>query len=149
MPDTTSASLKIDLTQLDQFADRLSLITPNEMNRMLCNSLVKVARELKQETENQMRIQWGDTVTKGIHPMIDNVIMVKHPEDANVKVHIAKGYTRWYEMGTDERFTKKGYYRGQIIGRPFFKTAQDSVLSHADDVVGKEMIKYLNQMLQQ
>ena len=119
------------------------------MNRMLCNSLVKVARELKQETENQMRIQWGTTATKGTHPMIDNVIMVKHPEDANVKVHIAKGYTRWYEMGTDVRVTKKGYNRGQIIGRPFFKTAQDSVLSHADDVVGKEMIKYLNQMLQQ
>ena len=144
-----SASLKIDLTQLDQFADRLSLITPNEMNRMLCNSLVKVARELKQETENQMRIQWGDTVMKGTHPMIDNVIIVKHPEDANVKVHIAKGYTRWYEMGTDERFTKKGYYRGQIIGRPFFKTAQDSVLSHADSVIAEEMTKYLNQMLQQ
>lgn len=142
-----SDTIKIDLTQLDQFTDKLSLITPHEMNTMLTNSLMKVARELKQETQQQMRIQWGTTVIKGAHPMIDTVAISKHPEDANVKVHIARGYTRWFEMGTDVRVTKKGYNRGKIIGRPFFKTAQDSVLSHADAVVAEEMTKYLNQML--
>lgn len=139
--------IQIDLTNLNAFADKLSLVTPTEMNKLLCNSLMKVARELKQETQQQMRIQWGTTVTKGAHPMIDSVAISKHPEEGNVKVHIARGYTRWFEMGTDVRVTKKGYNRGKIIGRPFFKTAQDSVLSHADSVIAEEMTKNLNNLL--
>ena len=46
---------------------------------------------------------------------------------------------KFFEMGTDERSTKKGYNRGSQKKTPFFKPALDSTEEQVFETIGKEI----------
>lgn len=62
------------------------------------------------------------------------------PFEDGVKLHIMGDYRlKFFEMGTNERSTKKGYNRGVHKKTPFFKPALDSCEEQVFETIGREI----------
>jgi len=42
---------------------------------------------------------------------------------------------KWFELGTTDRYTKKGYYRGRMQPTYFFKKAKESTESEISETL--------------
>lgn len=64
----------------------------------------------------------------------------KDPFKDGVSLHLMGDFRlKFFEMGTDERSTKKGYNRGVHKKTPFFKPALDSCEEQVFDTIKKEI----------
>ncbi len=67
-------------------------------------------------------------------------VYVGNTDDSFGKVHIMKEFRlKWFEMGTTLRKTSKGYDRGEIKPRWFFKSAVDQKSKEATDTLDENI----------
>lgn len=58
----------------------------------------------------------------------------------SAKVHIMGDFRlKWFELGTKERYTKKGYYRGRMQPTYFFKKAKESTESEISETLQENL----------
>jgi len=60
-------------------------------------------------------------------------------------------WVRWNDLGTKERYTKAGAYRGQIVGRnrvqPFIERQVPAIIKEFNDEFGNEIIKTIQKRM--
>ena len=121
--------IKVDDLQVKNLFNNLDV----ERIRKIYNTAIrKAAKSLSDKTKEQLvsaigndkatrpSKKYGLQLIKGIKTRIDKDYL-------EAKVHIMGDYRlKWFEKGTKERVTKKGYKRGKLSGINFFKAAQNN-----------------------
>ena len=122
----------------------LDNINPNRLKTALRNGLKKSLRIVQKEAKNNLkrvtprynsdRNQWGLRLIRGI--------MVKlYKENKNdirgVVEIMGKGKSddfrlKWFENGTQSRYTKNGWHRGKMKTTPFFNPAIETTKSEVE-----------------
>lgn len=71
---------------------------------------------------------------------VKSSVYIGDTEDSFGKVHIMKEFRlKWFEMGTNVRHTRKGYNRGRITPRWFFRDAVSQKSKEATDNLDKNI----------
>lgn len=142
-----SADIKVDDKELQK---ALSSLDSRNHRDAVRKALVKGANIAKKETKKNLKHilnpirkkskykngQDKADITKGI------IVSGKRndPFEDGVKLHIMGDYRlKFFEMGTDERSTKKGYNRGEHKRTPFFKPALNSCEEQVFETISKEI----------
>lgn len=136
-----------DTSRLERMFERLS---PQNIQQMEGQAINDALTKLYDDTINNLVSSVGGATRSGVtpmgvptKPMTKGVIKRVDPAYATGLVHIMGDYRlKWFEMGTDERFTtgarsknrkgdiKKiipaGLSRGKIRAHNFFKSARDN-----------------------
>ncbi len=145
----------IDSTLLDK---RLNALISRRQREIIMESLTAGAKVLQQYTrDNLLRKMPKATSAPGSkkgRKMVDDIHIVKDKDFNLVMVSVLNYLTKWYEMGTDNRYLKethkaddkhhrtykKGEARGAIKPLRFFREARET---HIDDVVNAITDKFL------
>lgn len=122
----------------------LDNINPNRLKTALRNGLKKSLRIVQKEAKNNLkrvttkynsgRNQWGLRLIKGIMAKLYK----EQKNDIRGVVEImGKGKSadfrlKFFENGTQGRFTKNGWYRGKMKTTPFFNPAIESTKSEVE-----------------
>lgn len=106
---------------------------PRHVNEALTAQLereaVKVVRAmeiLKPNEKIEINWTWGDapagsiTLGKVAQNEYAAIRITIYASASSTKQSDFPALTRWFEFGTDERFTKTGAYRGKMTASPFF-----------------------------
>lgn len=151
-----SVDIKVDDKELQE---ALSSLDSRNHRDAVRKALVKGANIAKKETKKNLKHilnpirkkskykngQDKADITKGI--LIGS--KGKDPFKDGVSLHLMGDFRlKFFEMGTDERSTKKGYNRGVHKKTPFFKPALDSceeqVFETIEKEIGNQIIKKAN-----
>lgn len=119
--------------QFKEFAD----LTIKEIDKAARTALNKAANTLKKNTQRTLANALPAALTSGKYPdaLVAGVMRSKYDKNNSmVKVHVMGTRTtgsgtfrlRFFEGGTKERITKKGYKRGHITALRFFESATNS-----------------------
>lgn len=141
------------------FADFRKLTT-KEMRKALRAAITRAASQLQRETKRELRKTMPTATQKGRYPdsLADAVRRSKIEEtkkgEISAKVHImGTGRTgsgtyrlRFFEKGTKQRRTAKGYNRGSIKALLFFVLAQTSFYNEYDRILRDEIPKAVNKI---
>jgi hypothetical protein len=132
MSNTVSVEDKGVLDFLDNLATKAPGVT--------LKALKKGAQELQSLTKRNLRkthINYDNSMLKGIRLKVDKSYN-------EVRVDILGDYRlKWFEKGTKDRRTRKGFFRGRIKANYFFKDARSSksVVNVIMDSLDKEFKK--------
>ena len=142
-----SVDIKVDNKELQK---ALSSLNSRNHRDAVRKALVKGANVAKKETKKNLKHilnpirkkskykngQDKADITKGI--LIGS--KGKDPFKDGVSLHLMGDFRlKFFEIGTDERSTKKGYNRGVHKKTPFFKPALDSCEEQVFETIGKEI----------
>ena len=96
---------------------------------MMFNAVKAGANVLKYNTQLSLATKMGPRASRKLRgrnvSLMDGVKISNDKTLCESKVSIS-GFSRWFELGTDIRTTKKGYNRGQISAINFFASARNS-----------------------
>lgn len=116
-------------TSIEEMFPQLS---EQERRRILMKALTAGAMELKQKTVSLFK----ERVPGASNEMLQGVRLKKNNAYTEVDVHIMGEYkNKWFEKGTAARKTKKGYNRGRIEGKYFFRDARQDTTSVENKVM--------------
>lgn len=136
-------NLKVAREQLELMKD--------ELLQAQADVLLDVSKQIKADTQNNLRglfkhsssSKYGDNIEDGVR-----IIKFKRYSDNTVETgdHIlgvreknsGTFRLRFFEGGTKQRKTKKGYNRGSIMPRSFFKNAVDKNLPMIEEMLNKK-----------
>lgn len=118
-----------DTTALQKLDEDLSKFSPEQCHQMMFNAVVAGANVLKYNTQMSLAAKMGPRASRKLRgrnvSLMDGVKISNDKTLCESKVSIS-GFSRWFELGTDIRTTKKGYNRGQISAINFFASARNS-----------------------
>lgn len=169
----TDGKFKIEIDDTE-ILKKLDHLTDNDYikRKVLLTALKKGGEVLQKQTVVVMKSKLGTTATKAEHhskPMAEGVRVIVDKNYYDVIVSIMKDYRlKWYEKGTDERYTKgkitgqamitKGdgrrkrnvrdnnkLYRGSIEGKYFFAQARNEV-SGIDEAINTSLNESFNKL---
>ena len=149
-----SGDIRVDDTQVIKALTRLSF---KQMNKAYKEGMKKALDPILKQTKANLRKSGIKNVNKSYigkngkryKSMMQGVkssVYIGNTEDSFGKVHIMKEFRlKWFEMGTSIRQTRKGYNRGSIHPRWFFRTAVDQKSEEAakslDENIRNSIIK--------
>lgn len=135
------------LEQLDEKLAKLDTVT---CHNLMFNAIKVGAGVLKYNTQLSLTTKMGFKATKklrGRNVSLADGVKMKHDNTlCESKVSIT-GFSRWFEVGTDIRKTKKGYNRGQITGLNFFFAARQSSDGEINSAIASSIEKQLNRIM--
>lgn len=142
-----SADIKVDDKELQK---ALSSLDSRNHRDAVRKALVKGANIAKKEAKKNLKHILNPIRKKSKYKNgkdkadINKGILVgskgKDPFKDGVSLHLMGDYRlKFFEMGTDERSTKKGYSRGSQKKTPFFKPALDSSEEQVFETIKKEI----------
>lgn len=142
-----SVDIKVDDKELQK---ALSSLDSRNHRDAVRKALVKGANLAKKEVKKELKHTLNPIRKKGKYKNskdkadISKGILVgskkKDPFKDGVSLHIMGDYRlKFFEMGTTERSTKKGYNRGVHKKTPFFKPALDSCEKQVFEMIEKEI----------
>ena len=142
-----SADIKVDDKELQK---ALSSLDSRNHRDAVRKALVKGANIVKKEAKKELKSCLSPIRKKSKYKNgkdnadIDKGILVsskgKDPFEDGVKIHIMGDFRlKFFEKGTADRSTKKGYGRGSQKKTPFFKPALDSCEEQVFDTIKKEI----------
>lgn len=94
-----------------------------KQDKAIRNAVSYALRPIRTDTMRRLRkvAKFSpETIRKGVR-----LSAYKRGEGGSVSIYHARGRNkeymlRWYELGTEDRYTDKGAYRGKIKGRGYF-----------------------------
>lgn len=142
-----SADIKVDDKELQK---ALSSLDSRNHRDAIRKALVKGANIAKKETKKNLKHILNPIRKKSKYKNgqdkadINKGILIgskgKDPFKDGVSLHLMGDFRlKFFEMGTDERSTKKGYNRGSQKKTPFFKPALNSCEEQVFDTIKKEI----------
>lgn len=135
-----SGGIKVDDSEVIRALSNLSW---KQMNKAYNIGMKKSLDPILKQTKVNLRtsgirnvskpyIGKGGKKYKSMVQGVKSSVYIGNTEDSFGKVHIMKEFRlKWFEMGTTLRKTKKGYDRGSISPKWFFKKAVDQKSSEA------------------
>ena len=139
----------------------LASLSFKQMNKAYRNGMKKALDPILKQTKVNLRASGIRNVNKPYiskkggkkyMSMLQGVktsVYIGNTEDSFGKVHIMKEFRlKWFEKGTAVRHTRKGYNRGRIEPKWFFRTAVEQKGQEAirtlDDNIRESIIKVWN-----
>lgn len=129
----------------------LSNLSFKQMNKAYRNGMKKSLDPILKQTKINLRKSGIRNVNKpytgkggkkymSMMQGVKSSVYIGDTEDSFGKVHIMKEFRlKWFEMGTNERHTRKGYNRGSITPRWFFHNAVLQKSKEATDNLDKNI----------
>ncbi len=147
-------------TNADKVFAEFRELSTKEMRKALRNAIGRAASQLQRETKKELRKSMPTATRKGRYPdsLADAVKRSKIEEtkhgEISAKVHIMGSRrtgsgtyrTRFFEKGTKQRKTAKGYNRGSIKALYFFATAQAAFYAEYDRILNDEIQKAITKI---
>ena len=136
-----NTGITVDDKEVIQALARLSF---KQMNKAYKTGMKKSLEPIQKQTKSNLRASGIKNVSKPYigkngkkyMSMIHGVRIstyIGNTEDSFGKVHIMKEFRlKWFEKGTTLRKTRKGYNRGSITPKWFFKSAVDQKSNEAE-----------------
>lgn len=131
----SNGDIRVDDTQVIKALARLSW---KQMNKAYKTGMKKSLDPILKQTKSNLRASGIKNVNKpyisrktgkrykSMMQGVKSSVYIGNTEDSFGKVHIMKEFRlKWFEMGTSIRQTRKGYDRGSIKPKWFFRTAVD------------------------
>lgn len=141
----------MDTNSVDNIVNKFKSLTSNQMKAVHRSTLTKVSQILVKETKANIR---RNNAYK-INSLQSAVRSKVNPDATEAKIHImgvknkANEYKlRFFEQGTKQRQTKKGYNRGNIKPLWFFKTAIDTNSKTVEQDIEKTLSSEINKRWQ-
>ena len=141
----------------------LDNINPNRLKTALRNGLKKSLRIVQKEAKNNLkrvtprynsdRNQWGLRLIRGIMVKLykENKNDIRGVVEIMGKGKSADFRLKWFENGTQSRYTKNGWHRGKMKTTPFFnpaiETTKSEVEASLDDNYQEELEKTYNKFI--
>lgn len=138
-----NGDIRVDDTQVIRALSRLSW---KQMNKAYKNGMKKSLDPILKQTKANLRSSGIKNVNKpyiskktgkkykSMMQGVKSSVYIGNTEDSFGKVHIMKEFRlKWFEMGTSERQTRKGWKRGSIKPKWFFRQAVDQKGQEAVD----------------
>lgn len=138
-----NGDIRVDDTQVIKALSRLSW---KQMNKAYKNGMKKSLDPILKQTKANLRSSGIKNVNKpyiskktgkkykSMMQGVKSSVYIGNTEDSFGKVHIMKEFRlKWFEMGTSERQTRKGWKRGSIKPKWFFRQAVDQKGQEAVD----------------
>lgn len=138
-----NGEIRVDDTQVIKALSRLSW---KQMNKAYKNGMKKSLDPILKQTKANLRSSGIKNVNKpyiskktgkkykSMMQGVKSSVYIGNTEDSFGKVHIMKEFRlKWFEMGTSERQTRKGWKRGSIKPKWFFRQAVDQKGKEAVD----------------
>ena len=122
----------------------LDNINPNRLKTALRNGLKKSLRIVQKEAKNNLkrvtprynsdRNQWGLRLIRGIMVKLykENKNDIRGVVEIMGKGKSADFRLKWFENGTQSRYTKNGWHRGKLKTTPFFNPAIETTKSEVE-----------------
>ena len=122
----------------------LDNINPNRLKTALRNGLKKSLRIVQKEAKNNLkrvtprynsdRNQWGLRLIRGIMVKLykENKNDIRGVVEIMGKGKSADFRLKWFENGTQSRYTKNGWHRGKMKTTPFFNPAIETTKSEVE-----------------
>lgn len=126
-------------------------LTGKDQKKVVRAATRKAAQQLTKSTKLQFRNIVGSKVANSRNYWNGKTLQsgIKYVSDKNVsyKVHIMGDFRlKFWEMGTNERYTKKSNYRGKITKKSFFNPTlqrlENQLHKDIQDSISKNLIKY-------
>lgn len=129
----------------------LSNLSFRQMNKAYRNGMKKSLDPILKQTKLNLRKSGIRNVNKpytgkggkkymSMLQGVKSSVYIGNTEDSFGKVHIMKEFRlKWFEMGTAQRRTRKGYNRGNITPRWFFRDAVNQKSKEATDNLDKNI----------
>lgn len=142
--------IEIDNKQVDTTLD---ILDDDEMKRNIIFKAMKSgANVLRESTKEYFKSKLGDVAnhySKYIKaPFYEGVIMKGDKAYLEVKVSIMKDFRmKFFEKGTNDRYTKDNHYRGKMIGKYFFKDARTASTEKVESAIAQTMDNEIKKML--
>lgn len=138
-------------SQFNKYID----LTTKEIEKATRSALNRAANALKKATERNLAVALPASLVKNRYPdtLMGGIMRSKYDKNKSmVKVHImgtrnsSSGTfrTRFFEGGTKERITKKGYKRGHIQALNFFSKATST--TNVDEIIEQQLEKVVNKI---
>lgn len=140
----------IDSTQTDKFLD--SLLDDNKRNGIIYKALSAGAKVLRDTAKSYFKSAVGgiaDHVSPYIKaPFSEGIVMKGEKAYLEVRVSIMKDFRmKFFEKGTTpNRTTKKGFNRGGMTGKYFFKNASQSSSGQVESAIQKSIENSLSKL---
>lgn len=141
----------------------LDNINPNRLKTALRNGLKKSLRIVQKEAKNNLkrvtprynsdRNQWGLRLIRGIMVKLykENKNDIRGVVEIMGKGKSADFRLKWFENGTQSRYTKNGWHRGKMKTTPFFnpaiETTKSEVEASLDDNYQEALEKIYNKFI--
>ena len=139
----------------------LASLSFKQMNKAYRNGMKKALDPILKQTKVNLRASGIRNVNKpyiskkggkkyiSMLQGVKSSVYIGNTEDSFGKVHIMKEFRlKWFEKGTAVRHTRKGYNRGRIEPKWFFRTAVEQKGQEAirtlDDNIRESIIKVWN-----
>ena len=142
---------EVQSREVDEFLNEIG--DEEKTRQILLDGLKAGAMVLRDRTRESFRSKLGEGASHsspylGGKPFYEGVRMIVDKSYNEAIVSIMKDYRmRFYENGTKDRVTKKGYKRGRITAKHFFQEARSSSESEIYDAISNgidiAMRKYL------
>ena len=141
--------IKVDDKEVIQALARLSF---KQMNKAYRNGMKKSLDPILKQTKTNLRSSGIRNVNKPYvsrktgkkyMSMVQGVrssVYIGKTEDSYGKVHIMKEFRlKWFEKGTQVRKTSKGYDRGSIKPKWFFRSAVDQKARESEQILDENI----------
>lgn len=142
--------IDVDSSQVDNLLDKLG---DDDLRRGIIFKAVKAgAKVLQNATKNYFKSEVGAAASHTSPyikaPFYEGVIMKGDKAYLEARVSIMKDFRmKFFEKGTDQnRQTKKGYNRGGMTGKFFFKKATDSSKGSIEAAIQKSIDNSLRKL---
>lgn len=129
--------------------DKFNNLVSRLQQEIMMKALQAGGKALQQYTQQSLISKFAKATTakgKGKRTMVEDVHIITDKAMNEVIVSVMNYLTKWYEMGTGERYLKedhpkdqqhhktykKGESRGHLTGLHYFREAREQ---HADDVI--------------
>lgn len=138
----TNGDIRVDDREVIQALARLSW---KQMNSAYRKGMKKSLDPILKQTRANLRTSGIRNVSrpyigkngkkyKSMIAGVKSTVYIGNTEDSFGKVHIMKEFRlKWFEKGTTVRYTRKGYKRGSIQPKWFFRQAVDQKSREAVD----------------
>jgi hypothetical protein len=141
--------IDVDSSQVDNLLDKLD---DDDLRRGIIFKAVKAgAKVLQNTTKNYFKSSVGAAASHTSPyikaPFYEGVIMKGDRAYLEARVSIMKDFRmKFFEKGTTQRQTKKGYNRGSMVGKYFFKSAVESSQGSIEAAIQKSIENSLSKL---
>lgn len=141
--------IEVDSSQVDNLLDKLG---DDDLRRGIIFKAVKAgAKVLQNTTKNYFKSAVGEAASHTSPyikaPFYEGVIMKGDRAYLEARVSIMKDFRmKFFEKGTNQRQTKKGYNRGSMMGKYFFKNAVDNSQGSIEAAIQKSIENSLSKL---
>lgn len=141
--------IDVDSSQVD---DLLNKLDDDDLRRGIIFKAVKAgAKVLQETTKNYFKSAVGAAASHTSPyikaPFYEGVVMKGDKAYLEARVSIMKDFRmKFFEKGTQQRQTKKGYNRGAMVARNFFKSATEASQGSIEAAIQKSIDNSLKKL---